>query len=134
MRLHAQQEDGVLTLRVEGRSLVAKPDWTAVSAASSDTPPVVALDLQGAEFVSSLFLEACVGFSRELAAQGRQFVLLNPSQEHRRLLEIVDGAQRIPVACNQEYLRKHLRTLRPGQASSDGDDGVTRSEKTMLWG
>ncbi len=122
---------GVLLLRVDQKTLVKAPDWDGVTSAGSDEVAIVALDLQEVQFVSSLFWQACVELHRRLAAQGRELVLLNLDETQRQLLELIEGAARVPVLGSKEELDEHASSV---LAPPGSDEGVSGREKKLLWG
>ena len=72
MKVNAREDwdGGLLRLEVTDRTLVEPPDWGGIRGLSRQDTLLVALDLRGVEFVSSLFLEGCVELGRTLAARG----------------------------------------------------------------
>ncbi|MFO7958563.1 MAG: hypothetical protein R6X33_15850 [Candidatus Brocadiia bacterium] len=131
MQFERSCRNGVLLLRVAQRALVRAPDWDGVAGDDGEEARIVALDLQEAEFVSSLFWQACVELHGRLAAQSRELVLLNLDESQRRLLELIEGATRMPVLGSKAELDRHAARGLPRARS---DEGVTGREKRMLWG
>ena len=98
MQFQECRQARLLRLVVGDRSLVGRAEWDAVLARSGPPVALVALDLGGVEFISSLFLESCVELRRLLAERGQALVLVNLSPDHQRLLEALGGPGRLPVA------------------------------------
>jgi len=131
MQFERSCRNGILLLRIYQRALVKAPDWDQIVEADSTDATVMALDLREAEFVSSLFWQACVELHRRLAAQGRELVLLNLDESQRQLLELIEGSTRMPVLNGKAELDEHVASAPPRAGS---DEGVTNREKRMLWG
>jgi anti-anti-sigma regulatory factor len=122
----------MLQLTVEDRSLVGRADWADVLARSGPPLVLVALDLGAVDFISSLFLESCMEFRRLLAERGQDFVLMNLSPEHLRVLDAAGGAGRLPVLRSDAELDARLSALATDEPH-DGCDGVSAIEKNALW-
>ncbi len=134
MEVPTEQMAGVLRLKVGDRALVRPLDWRSLLPQRRPDTVVVALDLEGAVFISSLFLQGCVELARELAASGQQLVLLHMQDQQERLLELIEGAPRLPVLNDDAQMESRLRFL-AAQLDADGrDEGVTRAEKLALLG
>jgi hypothetical protein len=94
---------------------------------------LVALDLAGVEFISSLFLHGCVELGRDLAQTGRALVLLHLSAHHKRLLAVVEGGTRLAVLDDEDELTARLLALEAGLAAGETNGAVGSIEKRMLW-
>ena len=134
MRVEEHHEPGLLRLAATEKALVNRPDWAPVLSMRRADTLLVALDLEQADFISSLFLEACVELGRELAASGQELVLLHLSAHQEGLLELVEGPLRLSVLKDDDQLARRLAeiTSRPGRQGQE--EGVSRNEKLMLWG
>jgi hypothetical protein len=132
MQVYESAPDGVLWLKAGEKALVKRPDAASILGLLRPDTALVVVDMEGVEFVSSLFLEGCVNLAGALAAQGRELVMLHMAQSQSRLLEMVDGGARIPVldGAGQLIGRPEAARTRPPGA----DQGVTRAEKSVLWG
>lgn len=126
MECKREERDGALLLRVTQRALVRAPDWRTVGVPCGDGSRLVALDLGSVDFVSSLFWQACVELSREMAARGGRLVLMNLDEQQKQLLHLVEGSEKLHVTDDE----KHLPAKLNGQAKSEG---VTGEEKQFLW-
>jgi hypothetical protein len=134
MEVVAQQIPGVLRVRVAERTLVKPLDSQAVLDLRRPDTVVIALDLKGADFISSLFLQGCIELARTLVGSGQQLVLLHLLPQQERLLEFLVGTPRLLVLNDEAQLDDRLKSL-AAAASPDGPhEGVTRAEKFMLWG
>lgn len=134
MRFKHERRPGLLTVTVLERALVARPDWEPVLAARGEDTVLVVLDLAGADFLSSLFLQGCVELAGKLARQAQGLALLHVSPYQDQLLELVEGAARLPVLKDEAAVQEHLAALGFRSPPGDGSTGVTRAEKFTLWG
>ena len=132
MRVQQQLRDGVLMLTVSEKALVRHPDWEQIDGLRHQEAVVVALDLQGVDFVSSLFLVGCVELQRALAEDGRHLVLLHLARPHRALLELIDGGQALQVLENEDRLHT-MAAACVARRSAGAEEGVTLREKRTLW-
>ena len=133
MRFRAMRRARILQLAVEDTALVGGADWTEALERSAPPVVLVALDLSGVEFVSSLFVESCMEFRRLLTQRGQDLVLLNPSDDHLRVLEMVGGGGRLPVVRDEAELDAGVSALTT-QGEQTACNGVTAAEKMALWG
>jgi hypothetical protein len=134
MQVQEPQTAGVLRLEIGERALVGPPESQEILRLRGPDTVLVALDLRGAEFISSLFLQGCIELARTLAASGQQLVLLHLTPQQERLLEFVEGSSRLTVLNDDTRMDDQLRSLSACVASGAPDDAVTRAEKLMLWG
>jgi len=129
--MEAQEQGGILRLRAESKALVSRPDWHSQVALGRPSNLLVAVDLAGVEFVSSLFLAGCVRLGRRLACSGRMLVMLNLTPHHKRVLELVEGGSTLALVDDEQQLHARLMSLKPECGAPDG--GVGAAEKNMLW-
>ncbi len=129
MNVEQHCRNGVLKLKLCDRALVEVPDWQSIGGLTGARVSEVVLDLGGAEFISSLFLQACVELDRRLTASGSRLLLLHFEESQRLLLELVDGAAGLIVLEDEEELEQHRRD----RSEQDDRPGVNRSEKLTLW-
>jgi len=94
---------------------------------------VVAVDLSGVDFVSSLFLQGCVELGRSLARSGALVVLLNLSTAQRALLDLIEGASCLKVVDREAELPGLVSSLAQESEAAPQDEGVQRIEKRTLW-
>ena len=134
MHIEEQSAPGVLRLRVTDKTLVKRPDWDDVMARLGPDTLLVILDLQGVEFISSLFFEGCVGLGSGLAHDGGELVLTGLSTQEERVLEYVQGASRLKVVGDECQLSAYAASASARTPERPLREGVTRSEKYMLWG
>lgn len=134
MQANAQYSSGALVLAVAERALVRRPCWEDVLKLRRADTRLVVLDLKGVEFVSSLFLEACVELSSALADQTQELALLHVSPHQQRLLEMVQGGARLPVLQREDEIAGRLGRPAPAAGPVAADEGVTPFEKRVLWG
>jgi len=132
MRIQGERRPGVLMVSFGEKALVRAPDWSELLAQRRMGTLLVVLDLSGAEFISSLFLQGCVELARVLGRSGQQLALLNLASHQERLFEFVEGASRLALLHGEADVDRHLEALAAiGQAKQD--EGVTGTEKLMLW-
>jgi len=132
MDVREESDDGVLRVRVSGRTLVRPPQWDLLPSLRGGRHALVVLEFDGAEFVSALFLLGCVELGRALAGQGRKLVLMNLSPHHRHLLELVEGGADLPVLESEAELAERRAELAGAPPQQQGE-GVSNVEKRMLW-
>ncbi|MGD2174160.1 MAG: hypothetical protein PVJ27_02065 [Candidatus Brocadiaceae bacterium] len=123
------RRNGVLVLRIAQRALVRSPEWPVLNPDDGPGVAAVAFDLGQVDFVSSLFWQGCVEMSWRLGAEGRRLILLNLSDEQKRLLALIDGSNRLIVVDDEAEL-DGLGTPPRGRRAHDG---VTGAEKSFLW-
>ena len=133
MRVQEHHRPGLLVLKVAEKTLVKHPQWDDVMASRRPDTVLVVLDLEEADFISSLFLQGCVELSRALAAAGQQLALLHLSAHQEGLLDLVEGASRLSVLKDEAQVNRRLESLLPRPGRQAPDEGVTRTEKSMLW-
>ncbi len=134
MRLRHECRPGLLTVTVLERALVGRPDWEGVLAARAPDTVLVVLDLSAVEFLSSLFLQGCMDLAAQLAREGQGLALLNVSAYQEQLLELVNGAARLPLLADEAAVQEHLHALGFHRPPGEGPSGVSRAEKFTLWG
>ena len=133
MRVREQFRDGMLTLAIDERALVKRPDWEQIAGLKRADTVVVAVNLAQVDFVSSLFLQGCAELSRALVERGGRVALLHLSPAQKVLLDMVDGASGLLTAEDEEQLRAVLGSRVPAAAARQ-DEGVTEMERNSLWG
>ena len=133
MQLRESRRARILQLTVEDRSLVGRAEWGDVLARSCPPVVLVALDLGGVDFISSLFLESCMEFRRLLTERGQDVVLMDLSEDHLHVLEAAGGFGRLPVVRDEAELDARVLALTT-QGSAVQSEGVTAAEKNALWG
>jgi anti-anti-sigma regulatory factor len=133
MQVHEHYQPGLLSLRVADKSLVRRPPWEEILAPRRPDTLLVVLDLQGVDFISSLFLQSCVELARTLVAGGQQLALANLSPHQERLLGVIEGSSVLSVLKGEDQLKGRLELLRTAAAQGCSEKGVTPVEKRMLW-
>jgi len=130
MMMQESFDERVLLLKVAERAVLVPPDWGKIPGLRRLDMPWVALDLSQADFISSLFVQACVDLAGTLAQRGQELVLLHLSAEQKHVLELVPGASRLPLFDDVTQLNEAIRSAAKGAP----DEGVTTLEKGILWG
>ena len=130
MRAEDSFDGRVLLLKVAERALLVPPDWGKIPGLRRLDMPWVALDLSQVDFISSLFVQACVELAGTLAQRGQELVLLHLTGEQKRVLEFVPGASRLPLFDDVKQLNEAIQSAAKGAP----DEGVTTLEKGILWG
>jgi len=133
MDLDVSTDGAVVLVKPREKALLQPLDPPALDALSppGEGAAVVALDLSGVEFVSGLFLEACVALGRDLAERDRVLVLLGLTDTQREVLAAIEGGSRVPVLRDEHALSACLDDLLPGSLPDGG--GVGSAEKNLLW-
>ena len=133
MQLSEKPSGSVVKLEPRGDALIrllALPEewllrWRGAS--------VVALDMQNAEFVSTVFLAGCVEVALGLSAAGQRFALFNVSAHQQHLLELVEGYEKLPVFRSTGELHNYVSSHLKAPEHRLPDEGLCQAEKALLW-
>ena len=94
---------------------------------------VVALDMQNAEFVSTVFLAGCVELALGLSVAGQRLVLFNVAAHQQRLLELVEGYEKLLGFRSEEEMRSYVSSHLKEPERRLAEDGLCHAEKAFLW-
>ena len=133
MKATQKRQGPILKVRFDGPCLLEAAPWDEIHALRRRGAALIVLDLQDAQFVSTVFLESCVELARCAAECGRAVAVLNASPHHRRVLELVQGRAALAVLQDEEELQRRAAELLVAPAEGRAEKGVSSAEKMLLW-